>query len=677
MYKRIIVPITIAIILACSIAGAVPAEDKQEPSSPDLSHLDIADLMNLKVTSVAKKAGTVMDSAAAVYVITQDDIQRSGITTLPELLRLVPGMQVVRENSNKWAITARGFDNLYANKLLVMIDGRSIYTPTFSGVFWELQDMVLEDIDRIEVVRGPGATLWGANAMNAVINVVTKSSLDTTGGLFTLASETKPMCQTRFGGTMPGNGSYRVYAKGFEHQAFVDNQGNQAADPWNAGTAGFRMDWGSSPADAVTLEGAYFRADMRETDALPLYGPPYTELIDSDRKDRSGYLLFKRDRAESSRSKTTLQAYANYDIRLEPLTNSERCSTFDADFQRQDGLGGKHELIWSLGARMMTDKILGTDNTQMVPEKETTWLYSAFMQDDVRMSHNVRLTLGSKFEHNDYTGFELQPNVRALWNPSPNTTVWGAISKAARTPSRAENGVIFQMPGQAGPGGMSVIPTVFGNTDTLSEKLVAYELGLRLRPDRRVYLDITGYYDDYKDINNLVQGLPYVSMSPVPHLVVPVNFDNAAWATMHGIETAFNWDISDKWRVAGWHAWAEGSSHHRAADGSITVSAEDSTPRNQFHLRSSYDVSRRLKFNALFWKIDRIGAFFTTLAGSTTIPAYTRLDLNLDWKMQSGDDVVFGISNALDSSHQEGTSSNREVPTMVERSVYMTLNRWF
>lgn len=426
-----------AVMAGCTSAAFDVHAD--EPSI-DIKGTSLIELMNMKITSVSKTEERLSDAPAAVYVITHDDIRRSGVTSIPEALRLAPGVHVAREGAHSWAISIRGFNSDITNKLLVLIDGRSVYSPLFAGVFWDVQDTLLEDVERIEVISGPGGTLWGANAVNGVINIITRSAQDTLGGFaeFGGGNQEQGFAGLRYGGKLGEDAAVRGYLKTFSRDSFRRADGERAIDDWQMNQGGFRLDWQQSEADLFTVQGDIYsgKEDGMFRDDFILGTVP-----GPDFKDQSdvagGNLLGRWERQLSETSDFQLQAYYDYSKREIPGTYDEARDTFDIDFQHHFKLGRRNDILWGLGYRWTRDDIDNTTFATFTPDSRSDETFSAFLQDKIDLwDEKLFLTLGSKFEHNDYTGFEYQPNARLSWLPTERQTLWAAVSRAVRTPAR-------------------------------------------------------------------------------------------------------------------------------------------------------------------------------------------------------------------------------------------------
>src|SRR6202165_2341930 len=420
----------------------VTTSAQNQPNIPDVPAITLEDLMNLQVTSVSKRAQKLADAAAAIFVITQDDIRRSGASSIPEALRMAPGLEVARIDENKWAIGSRGFNGRFDNKLLVLIDGRSVYTPLFSGVYWNVQDVLLEDIDRIEVIRGPGATLWGANAVNGVINIISKKTKDTQSAVVTAGagSEERGSGGFRYGSKI-GDTSYRAYGKYFNWGPSVYPSGMTAHDGWDALRGGFRADWTPAGADSLTLQGDIYRSKYGETLTGPSLSSPYSGTCPNNGKYSGGNILGRWNHSSEGSSMSLQMYYDNMTIADNSLFVDHQ-NIFDMDFQHGFHVGDSQQFVWGLGYRSIRDRNDSSFSVSLQPNQVTLNHFSAFVQDEISLVDNrLRLTFGSKFEHNDFTGFEVQPNARLLWTLTPNQSVWTAVSRAVRTPALTEEGL--------------------------------------------------------------------------------------------------------------------------------------------------------------------------------------------------------------------------------------------
>ena len=414
--------------IACFLLTICAARSQEA----DLAELSLEDLMSTKVELVSRKTERLVEAPAAIYVVARKDIRRAGATTIAEALRLVPGVQVGRIDAHTWAISARGFNGRFANKLLVQVDGRSIYTPLFSGVYWEAQDVLLEDVERVEVIRGPGATLWGANAVNGIINIVTRKAQHTQGNIVVagVGFEERGSGILRHGGKLGEDAYYRIYAKYFERDEFVDSAANRAHDGWTGRRGGFRLDWERSERDALTLQGDLYGHDIDQTVASFSPDEPFEQLVEDEAEFSGGHILGRWKHRFSPAADLEAQLYWTRFEHAGPRIGETR-NTLDVDVQHRWGWGHLQEVVWGGGWRLVADELDGSFALSYDPEKRTTQLFSAFVQDDISFAADrLHLILGSKLERDDFTGFALQPNLRLMWFPHRRHSLWGAWSRA-------------------------------------------------------------------------------------------------------------------------------------------------------------------------------------------------------------------------------------------------------
>ena len=430
-YKKILIFITFLVLLATPGLA-------QDVS--DLKSMSLEDLMNIRVTSVSKKPQRLLDAASAIYVITQEDIRRSGATNIPDALRRVPGIQVAHISANTWAITSRGLNGQFANKLLVLIDGRTVYTPLFSGVFWDVQDTLLEDIDRIEVIRGPGASLWGDNAVNGVINIITKKASDTQGGLLSTGygDEQQGFASLRYGGKIGNSAHFRVYSKFFNRDNAVLASGEKANDRWDTLRGGFRIDWDVDNQDSLIVQGDIYDGETESNASTPILTSPFKESFNDESEFAGWNVLTRWKRVFSDSSNMELQLYFDRTERESAMFREDR-DTFDFDFQHRFKFGERHDIVWGLGYRLNHDDIRNTFSLSFNPDDRYMSLYSGFVQDEITLIEDkLLLTVGSKISYNKFTDSEIQPNARLLWKLHERHSAWISLSRAVRTPSRAE-----------------------------------------------------------------------------------------------------------------------------------------------------------------------------------------------------------------------------------------------
>lgn len=644
----------------------------QNPST-DYTAKTLEDLMAIEVTSVSKKEERLFHTAAAVYVITQEDIRRSGMTSIPDLLRLVPGLNVARIDGTKWAISARGFNGRFADKLLVLIDGRSIYSPETSGVWWEVQDLLLEDIERIEVIRGPGGTLWGANAVNGVINIITKRAQDTQGSLVTLGggSEERGLVGVHYGGKVNERAYYRIYGKYFNRSGLVDATGHNIDDKHNALRGGGRIDWQLTDLDSLTLQGDIYRSHLREIPTTISASAPFALPTNTRAKFTGGNVLGRWTHAFSEQSDAALRIY--YDRFSRDIFDlPERNNTFDVDFQHHLAVGRRQDIVWGLGYRLLWD---GTDSTirtpvQYTPKEKTVQLFNVFVHDEITLiKDQLRMMVGSKIEHNHYSGFEIQPSVRASWTPTARQTVWGAVARAAATTSRKDEDIRVNVAAIPIPNGPPAIVALFGNPNFKSQEVIAYEAGYRTQAGSNLSIDLAAFYNVYDHLRTLEPGTPFFENDPQPpHMVIPLMFDNLMQGKTYGTEISANANITRGWRLAGSYSFlrAQLRRYAESLDTSSKEAGEGNNPQHQFQLHSYLRLKGKFELDASLYHVSRLP--------NIQVPHYSRFDVRVGKRF--GENVEFSIcgQNLLDGRHLEFTGPDiGALSSQVRPSAYAKL----
>lgn len=641
-------------------------------SFADILELPLESLMDIEVTSVSKKEQKLSESAAAVYVLTAEDVRRSGHTSIAEALRMVPGMEVARVDANKWAISSRGFNSPFAEKLLVLIDGRSVYDPLNSGVFWDVQDTLLEDLDRIEVIRGPGATLWGANAVNGVINVITKPSRQTQGFLVMGGGGAgeKAVGGIRYGGKIKDGFFYRIFAKYRNQSRFATPAGADMRDALEIVHGGVRADWEVNSRDALTLQGDIYGGDSGGLLTVATLSPPFSEIIDDDIKSKGGNFLGRWSRRFSSSSDMALQLYYN---RVNQPRTIERLvhDTTDLDFQHHFAWGGRQDLVWGSDYRFTRVHVDPGFTFSLNPSSEKIHFISGFLQDEITLvKDRLRLSVGSKMEWNQFTGFEIQPSGRLLWTPHSRHTFWGAVSRAVRTPSLYENGSRSNTVAFPNPDGSISLIGVLGGPSFQSEDLLAFEAGYRLIPSKKISFDLAAYLNFYDHLHSTEMGVPAFEADPAPpHVLIPLTYQNLSNGRVYGVELASRWDVFPRWTLSAAYTFLK---MHVSFDASSNDTSgpqrEGQDPEHQFHVRSFLDLPHHLEFDTLFYFVDRLK--------SGPVPRSLRLDARLGWRPIKNLDVSVVGQNLLKSRHAEFVDvffTSAEVP----RSVYGKLTWTF
>lgn len=658
-------------LLGSALLLVLPAQ-----AATNVTEYSLEELLAMEVTSVAKKSQRLSEAAAAVHVITQEDIRRSGMTSIPELLRTVPGLQVAQIDASKWAISARGFNNRWSNKLLVLMDGRTLYTPLFSGVYWDVQDTPLEDIERIEVTLGPGGTLWGANAVNGVINIITRHSGDTQGGLATaLVGNQEKSASLRYGGDVGEDSWFRTYAKANKRDNFVDANADASHDAWDIQRLGFRADWEYSSLDALTLQGDLYQGDAEQTISI-LENLSSSAQFQQDSAALNGSnLLLRWNHTLAQDADWEFQVYFDHTKR-DDLSVLQSIKTFDLDFHHHFRLFERQDITWGLGYRLIEDDIDGSFTVSFDPESRDQDIYSIFIQDEISLRKDLRLTLGTKLEHNDFTGFEYQPSARLLWLVAEAHTLWGAVSRAIRTPSRSDTDIRINFMTSPVP----VDPTLFsilGSKDFESEEVLAYELGYRGQPRSDISLDAAIFYNIYDNLatSEISFGL---EGAPIPtNALVASTFDNQMEGEGYGMELAAGWQAMSNWRLSASYSWLKTDLRLDSASTAVVDAGirEKPSPEQQFQLHSYWNINEQFELDMALYYVDEIVARDPS-GGFSKAPAYTRLDIRLGWQPQNNIELSLVAQNLLDDNHAEFFSPD-VMSSDVPRSFYAQAKLWF
>lgn len=647
-------PAVVAVALGV-FAGPTVAQTNEIAASPTiLKKLSLEELVNVEVTSVSRRPEKWFQTASAIQVVTSDDIRRSGASSIPEALRLADNLEVAQKNSHDWGISARGFNTELANKLLVLVDGRTVYTPLFSGVFWDRQDYLLQDLDRIEVISGPGGALWGANAVNGVINITTKSARDTTG-LYVEAgggTQLQDFAGVRYGGQAGSNVFYRVYGKYFDRDDETFANGKSAGDSWRMGQGGFRIDAEAAGQNTFTLQGDFYEGDEGVTtgDTARVSG---------------GNVLGRWSHAYSEDSHLSLQVYYDRTHLSDPIPAlvinaitfapagrlKDDLDTGDIDLQHRFRWGERNQLVWGLGYRFTHDVVKNAPAVAFFPPVLDHDLFTAFAQDEISLLKHLTFTLGTKLEHNDYTRWEVEPSARLAWTPTEGRTLWGAVSRAVRTPSRIDRDLA-----EAPPPNVLILK---GGPDFKSETVIAYEAGGRAQLGSRVVASISAFYNDYDYVR---------STSITPGTIIPLFFENNLKGETYGFELSANYQLLDWWRLhAGYDLLKE---HLRVKSGQTDLSNarnETADPQQQFAVRSFMDLPQHLELYAGLRWVDALHNNNGPAVG--TVPSYVELDARLSWRPVKRLELSLTGQNLLHARHPEFGFPQ---PTRVEigRSVY-------
>jgi iron complex outermembrane receptor protein len=617
-------------------AGTAPQAATQVE---DLRDLSIEQLGQLQVTSTAKRPEALSNAAAAIYVITHDEIARSGATTLPEILRLAPNLEVYQTGASQWVITARGFDGAnayqsFSNKLLVLIDGRSVYTPMFSGVYWDMQDVVVEDIDRIEVISGPGATLWGANAVNGVINIITRKASDTQGGLVDIAGGSLDGALTvRYGGRVGDDLSYRAYFKETVGAATEMASGASAHDEWSRPQGGFQVEWTPTGSDTLTLQGDALSAAEAQD------GAPNEDL-------QARNLTARWDHTFADGQ--TLQALAYYDYEQRTTQDgggSFYVNTYDLEAQDSLAAGGRNQLVFGGGARISQYAVENATALLFEPSSGQLNLFDIFAQDTFSLARTLNLIVGLKLEDDPYSGISVLPNVRMSWTPTDASLVWGSVSRAIRSPTPFDDDVIEKLQGR---------PYLIGDSSFQPETLTAYELGARVQPSARASLSVSAYYNVYDDLR---------SIEPNAATFIPLAWGNGLEGRTWGVEAWGDWQVLSWWRLSpSFNAISEHFYFRPGASGFLGVQQIADDPKYQASIKSSMNLGRAFSLDADLRYVSDLP--------DPRIPAYFELNARVGWNLTSRLQLAIAGFNLLQARHQE-LPGGTEIP----RSVLAEL-RW-
>ena len=654
-------------ILACAVIGSFLSAPAIAHTANDLTELSLEALMDISVTSVSKKPQKLANAAAAAFVISQEDIRRSGATNIPDLLRMVPGVQVARIDANKWAVSIRGFNGRFANKLLVLKDGRSIYTPLFSGVYWEHQTTPLEDIERIEVIRGPGAALWGANAVNGVINIITKHSSDSNGGMISAGMDSfeKGFVTLGYGKNLSDSTDMKVYGNYSNHAAGQSSNGSDAHDAWQNGTAGFRFDSQLDDKNSLTIQGDVFSGSYDETYTLYGLANPGIPQVQQSFATTSGFNLLSRwQRTLSDTDSITLQWYYDH-YRRSMLELGETRDTVDLDLQHRFKLGKHQDIIWGLGYRYSYDNLSNSPYIAFNQPTKGASLFSGFIHDEIALiPDRLSLILGTRLEHNDYTGFEIQPNARLLWSPSQKHSLWASVSRAVRTPSRGDREINYRFQTLPGPTQLEIN----GTKGFKSETVIAYELGYRTTPGPRISLDLALFVNQYDKLRVPLSGSPYLGASSI---VQPFNLSNTMHGHTYGSELSVNWKPLDWWRLQATYSYLCAIMYLDQGSGEPIAEINRSdlaggSPRHQGSIRSGFDLGKQVELDFWLRAVDRV-AYIDQIA----IPGYVTMDIRLAWKPVKQLELALVGQNLFQKRHPEYipefiNTTASEVP----RSVY-------
>ncbi len=648
----------LALVMGCIfISNSYALTDAERIRLEALRSFSLEDLQQLTIYNPAgglagRKNQKLMETPGALFVITQEDIRRSGFTNLAEALRMVPGMQVGRLDGNKWAISARGFNSRFAGKLLVMIDGRTVYSLLRTEVLWDVQDTLLEDVERIEVLRGPGAALWGANAVNGVVNIVTKATAETQGTLMSLhtgTGEERAVVSMRYGDKMSDKGHYRLYAKYYNFDYMKNAMGEDQDSRWHNFRSGFRSDWRLAKYDTLTVQGDIYDGSSRQENVNPRTG----QLINSEGINVSGHNLLTRWYRELHEGDMSLQFYYDWNERHE-LGFDDSHGTFDLDFQHRRIFNPRFEFIWGLNYRYTQDELLGDENLFYEPEERADKLYSFFLHTDYALiPDKLRLLVGSKFSHNDYSGFEYQPSVRLLWNVNEQHQLWTSLSRAVRTPSRTDEDTNLIV--SAGPNLKFYIK---GNDKFESEELLAHEIGWRYRPTNNFLFDAVAFFHKYDKLGPHGEIVDFIPPNTLVQKLI-----NGHQGHTFGAEFSVHWQASETWKLGINYHYFDMHLDFMPGKFGDANRANGATPHHQAGLHSYLDLSHHWTWDSSLYYVDNVP--------KNDIGKYFRLDTRLAWQPTNHWELALGARNLLDNQHPEFQDFTGEAEGEVPRTFYV------
>ena len=634
------------IILFLTLAACGYAQPPDPGSEGRLKGLSLEQLGNIEVITASKSPVKLSQTAAAVYVITQDDIRRSGVTSLPEALRLAPGVDVAQIDSVKWAVGIRGFQSRLSREVLVLIDGRSVYSPLFHGVYWEVQDTLLEDIDRIEVIRGPGGTIWGANAVDGVINIITKSAKDTRGALVSAGGGTvaQGFMDVRQGG---GNDdfSYRIYGKGFDQGPESHSDGRQF-DDWRRAQGGFRTDWKIDDRDTLTVQGDIYDGVAGESVRITTLSPPSIANVDQNAQLSGGNLLARWQRIFKNGSDIQLQTYYDRVNRLQ-ANQAEYRNTFDVDFVHHFMLNKRQDFIWGLGARLSPATLPQIVPTYVFdPDHRTDHVYTAYAQDQISFLENrLQVTVGAKLLHSSFTGFDLEPSLSLLWAPTSKRTFWAAVTRAVRTPSDIEDTLQTTTL-------QSTAPLAFNQTTGdgkfTSETLLGYNAGYRSLLAKSFSLDVAVFFNQYDHLLSLEPQAPFTQDDQgTPAIIYPFINGNGIKGTTAGFEIAADWKPAPWWRLESSWSYMRMDLHtlSTSLDTTSVGLYEGSSPHHQTQVQSYFDLSRNLDFSLTFRYVGALPYYL--------VSGYETGDARIAWRPIKRIEFAVTGQNLLQPRHFE------------------------
>ncbi len=659
----------ISLVLSLSCEGAPQTSQPKDPSA--LADASLEELMNIEVTSVSKKVQRLSSTAASAFVITAEDIRRSGITLLPELLRLAPGVQVARLSSGGWAVGIRGFNDEYSNKLLVLVDGRSVYNEFYAGVLWETLNISVEDIERIEVIRGPGAAMWGTNAVNGVINVITKSAKSTQGALVTGGGGSQGAWSesVRYGGEAAG-ASYRVGAQNTDYSPFNIAGGPNPSHGWLNRSGDFRLDWDLSAQDTLMVSGSLYQTSLGAILPDATISSPAAPPGDDRIGTNGGNVVAQWDHVISETSSIEVRFSYDHFFRNDPQSTAD-INTFDYGAQHHVLLGSRHDVIWGFTIRNSNFASTPSAVLRLNPLNANRDEVALFAQDEISLiPGKLSLIAGAQLSHIDSVGFAAQPTARLLWTPGKNLSTWIGVSRAERTPSLSDQGLDYYETPVSVPSGsplapsMWAVPHVMGNPAERPETVLAYEAGQRVQASKQISFDVSTFYNVYQHLASISPGAPVLLFnSGVPYLELPLNIDNQRYGESYGAELAATWNANQRWRLTGGYSWLRVETRAYAGDNGLDqFRTSSATPHHQWELRSNFDLSRTVQIDSALY-------YYAAML-QTGIPQHVRGDLRIGWRPSPKIEFSIGVQDAFEPYHVEYESTRFNQISQVPRNYY-------
>jgi len=661
---RRIVAVNVLALLFSLVARAQATQNLPNPPT-DLSQLSLGQLGDIAVTTASKEPEQVWQTPAAIYALTQEDIRRSGATTIPEVLRLVPGVEVARIDSDHWSIGVRGFGSGFSKSVLVLIDGRSVYTPLFAGVYWDVQDTVLEDIERIEVIRGPGGTIWGANAVNGVINIITKNAKDTHGTLASVSGGNldNGEGEVRQGGGIGNSFDYRFYGKAFT-RGYESHPEDPHYDDWRQQRGGFRMDWNKGSSDNFNVQGDIYHGEDGEITSVGSFSPVAQVTLAGNDIVSGGNVMGRWQHNFAGGNDFQVQAYYDRTDR-QAVQYGETRNTFDVDFLYHLKLGSRQTVLWGAGARVSPSHFV-----QMVPglnftaNNQTESIYSGFVQDEIQIvKQKLSLTLGSKFEHNSFDGFDAQPSARLLWTPRPRQTFWAAVTRAVRTPSRLDTDVeLFEFLGDLPKTTVPAYLEVTGDPTFDSEELLGYEAGYRTLLTSKFYVDFSAFDNQYDDLASYGKGTGSLQTKPITYFLLAEPYANGIKGSTEGFEIAPKWNPTSWWQLKGSYSYLHLSTEDKPGytDTGTVAIYNGSSPHSGIVIQSLFNLPKRFEYDMTYRYVSALPA--------QAVQAYSTADVRVGW--HTGD-FEFSVDGQNLFQPEHGEFGNTPGPVVgIGRTVY-------